>query len=249
MNAKYFIFGAVLSFSLCAAVAHAQPETAAAKSATTSGPTSTQTFFLVSSGQIQETNEVVTALRNVLDPRTKVSLVPTRNAILVEGAPDQLALAQKLISELDHPRRTYRLTYTLTEVEGGKRIGVQHYSMIVYPSQRTVLKQGSRVPIITGSYKPENTTQESQVTYVDIGLNFVATLEELGNGGRLNTKVEQSSVAEERSGVGPQDPVIRQSSVEGTSILTMGKPLIIGSLDIPGSTRRLDVDVMMEAVQ
>jgi type II secretory pathway component GspD/PulD (secretin) len=245
MNAKQIIFGAALFLSLCAPLAHAQTEAPATKP----GPTSTQMFFLVSSGQPQEANEVLTALRNVLNPPTKITLVATRNAILVEGPPDQLALAQKLIGELDHPRKTYRLTYTLTEVEGGKRMGVQHYSMIVYPGQRTVLKQGNRVPIITGNYKPDNSTQENQVTYVDIGLNFVATLDELANGGRLNTKVEESSVAEERSGVGPQDPIIRQSSVEGTSILTLGKPLIIGSLDIAGSTRRLDIDVMMEAVQ
>jgi hypothetical protein len=53
-------------------------------------------------------------------------------------------------------------------------------------------------------------------------------------------------MAEERSGVGPQDPIVRQTALEGTSFLTPGKPVILGSLDIPGSTRHLDVDVMME---
>jgi type II secretory pathway component GspD/PulD (secretin) len=244
MNAKHIIVGAALTLSLCTALTHAQPETAAAKPA----PTSTQTFFLVSSGQLQEANEFVTALRNLLNPTTKITIVPSRNAVLVGGPPDQLALAQKLINELDHPRKTYRLTYTLTEVEGGKRIGSQHYSMVVYPGQRTVLKQGSKVPFITGSVKEDNQSS-SQVNYADVGMNFDATLDELGNGARLKTKVEQSSVAEERSGVGPQDPILRQSSIEGISVLTVGKPLIIGSLDVPGSTRRLDIDVMMEPVQ
>ncbi len=48
--------------------------------------------------------------------------------------------------------------------------------------------------------------------------------------------------------MGPQDPVVRQTSVEGTAFLTAGKPVVLGSLDIPGSTRHLDVDVMMEVV-
>jgi hypothetical protein len=64
----------------------------------------------------------------------------------------------------------------------------------------------------------------------------------------LYTKVEQSSLAEERSGMGTQDPILRQTDLEGTSILTQGKPLILGSMDIPSSTRRLDVDVVMEPV-
>jgi hypothetical protein len=30
--------------------------------------------------------------------------------------------------------------------------------------------------------------------------------------------------------------------------LSLGKPLVLGSIDIPGSTRRLDIEVVMETV-
>jgi hypothetical protein len=66
---------------------------------------------------------------------------------------------------------------------------------------------------------------------------------------RLRTKVEQSSIAEQPSGIGSQDPVIRQTLIEGSSILTLGKPLSLGSIDIPGSTRHLDVEVMAETIK
>ena len=59
----------------------------------------------------------------------------------------------------------------------------------------------------------------------------------------------QSSIAEEKSGVGEQDPIVRQTVLEGSSILAPGKPLTLGSLDIPGSTRRLEVEVVLEAVR
>ncbi len=39
---------------------------------------------------------------------------------------------------------------------------------------------------------------------------------------------------------------IRQSVLEGTSFLTTGKPLVLGSFDIPGSTRHTEVTVVME---
>jgi hypothetical protein len=65
---------------------------------------------------------------------------------------------------------------------------------------------------------------------------------------RNRSKVEQSSIAEEKSGVGAGDPIVRQTVIEGTAFLAVGKPLILGSIDISGSTRRLDIEVMMEQV-
>ncbi len=207
-----------------------------------------KTFYLANTNQQNESNEIVTALRNMLDPSVKIYLVPSQNAIVMRSSPENLVLAQKLISDLDRPKKVYRLTYAITEIDGGKRVGTQHIAMIVAGGQRTVMKQGNKVPIVTGSTTEGNSTQ-STVTYLDVGLNFDATLDESVNGVRLRTKVEQLSLAEERSGVGIQDPVIRQTSVEGTSILTEGKPLILGSIDIPGTTRHLDIDVVMEAVR
>jgi type II secretory pathway component GspD/PulD (secretin) len=208
-----------------------------------------QTFYLTNVSAQNDANEVTLAVRNLLPPEAKVFLVGNQNAIAVRGTPDQVALAQKIISDLDRPRKTYRLTYTIVEMDGGKRLGVQHFAMIVAPGQRTVLKQGSRVPIATGSYSATgNTGAQAQVSYVDVGMNFDATMDELANGARLRSKVEQLSIAEQTSGVGVADPIIRQTALEGTSFLTLGKPLVLGSIDIPGSTRHLDVEVAMEQV-
>jgi type II secretory pathway component GspD/PulD (secretin) len=210
---------------------------------------STQTFYLTNVYQASDAVELTTALRNLLDPHDKIYLVPSQNAIFVQGTPDQLTLARKMLDDLDRPKKTYRLTYTITDSDSGKRIGNQHFGMVVVAGQRTVMKQGSKVPIVTGSYNKVSSQTESQVTYLDLGLSFDATLDEFANGVRLRTKVEQTSVAEERSGIGPQDPVVRQTTLEGTSFLTPGKPLVLGSLDVPGSTRHQEVEVVMEAVR
>lgn len=208
-----------------------------------------QTFYFKNGGQQNEANEIFTALRNLLDPHDKLVLLPSQNAMSVSASPDQLLLVQKILNDLDRPKKAYRLTYTISEMDSGKRIGVQHFSMIVAGGGRTTLKNGSRVPVVTGSYNPGTPTQNSQVTYIDVGLNIDASLDELANGARLRSKVEQSSVAEERSGMGTQDPVVRQTVFEGTSFLSPGKPLVVGSADISGSTRHLDVEVVMEAVR
>jgi type II secretory pathway component GspD/PulD (secretin) len=207
-----------------------------------------QTFYLGTSSQQNDSNEVVVAIRNILPPDVKIYLVPGQNAVVMRATPDELVLAQKLINDLDRPKKAYRLIYTITELDAGKRVGTQHFAMVVAAGQRTTLKEGSKVPIETGTLATNSSGTQTQMTYIDVGLNLDATLDEFANGVRLRSKVEQSSIAEDRSSVGAQDPIVRQSVMEGTSFLSLGKPLVLGSIDIPGSTRRLDIEVVMEQV-
>ena len=165
-----------------------------------------------------------------------------------------LAVTQALLKDLDRPKKNYRLSYTVTEMDGGKRVGVQHFAMVVVSGQQSTLKQGIRVPIATGSYNatatagasPSPAGIQTQFTYLDIGMNFDATLTALENGAMLKSSVEQLSVAPETSGVGPQDPVLRQTSLRGMFFVTPNKPLNLGAVDIPGSTRHLDIEVTLD---
>jgi type II secretory pathway component GspD/PulD (secretin) len=245
MKPAHEILGITLALALSGSSAWAQASPDAAKPS----PESVRTFYLTNVSQTCDANELTTALRNLLDAHDKIYLVPWHNAIVVQGTAEQLILAQKLLTELDRPKKTYRVIYTMTETDGNKRVGAQHFAMIVVTGQRTVLKQGSKVPVVAGTYNTGSSSAQTQMTYLDVGMNFDASLDEFANGVRLRSKVEQSSIAEEKSGVGAQGPIVRQSVLEGTSFLTPGKPVMLGSLDIPGTTRRLDVEVVMDLVQ
>jgi len=245
MKSAHGILGMTLALALSGTSAWAQAASDTAKP----GTEPVRTFSLTNVSRADDAVELTAALRNLLDPSDKVYLVPSQNAIIVRGAPEQLALAQKLLTDLDRLKKTYRVTYTITESDGGKRVGMQRFSMIVVSGGRTTLKQGSKVPVVTGSYTAGSSGTQTQMTYLDVGMNFDASLDEFVDGVRLRTKVEQSGIAEEKSGVGTQDPIVRQTVLEGTSILAPGKPLVLGSLDIPGSTRHLEVEVVLEAVR
>lgn len=241
------ILGMALALTLgtLGALAQSTPASAPAKP----NDDTVQTFHLTNVVREPDGNEILVAIRNMISPTAKVDFVSSENAIIVRSSPDQLALVEKIIKDLDQPRKTYRLTYTFTEMDGSKSIGTQHFSMIVISGERTTLKQGSRTPIVTGSYDGGKSGTQTQVTYIDTGLNFDVLLDESADAIRLRSKVEQSSIADQVSGVGPQDPIIRQTVLQGTSFLTVGKPLVLGSLDIPGSTRRLDVAVEMNPIK
>jgi hypothetical protein len=105
------------------------------------------------------------------------------------------------------------------------------------------------VPIVTGSSDDDSSKSNAQVQYMDVGLSIEAFADGVHDGARLRTKVSQSSVAEEKSGVGAQDPVIRQTTLDEITTLVPGKPLVLGSLDIPDTTRKQEIEVVVELVR
>jgi hypothetical protein len=147
----------------------------------------------------------------------------------------------------------YRLTYTITEMEGAKRIGVQHLALTlnVDPENKfrnSTVRLGSKVPIAITSKSAEN-MGKSEIQYQDVGLNIRTHIREFTTGVEVYSNLEQSGVSDEQSTVGKNDPLIRQASLDNTALLTPGKPMMIGSLDIPGSTRHLDIEVVIELVR
>jgi hypothetical protein len=228
-----------LAIACYAISAVAQTQAADAKSS----PEIYQTLYLTNLTQQNDANELITDLRNML-PNAKAYYVPSQSAISFRGSAEEISLAQKILSDLDKTKKIYRLTYTMKESDSGKTIGVQHFSIIVASGSMTVFKQGSRVPV-----GPSSSNQgENQVTYLDVGQEIEASLDGYLDGARLRTKVVQSSIAEEKSGI-EQFPIIRQTTLEGTSTLVQGKPLVLGSLDVPGSTRHQEVEVVSELVR
>ena len=213
-----------------------------------SNAASYQTLYLTNLTGQSDANDIQTALRNML-PEARLFYVPSQSALCIRGTSEDLSLAQKIISDLDRNKKIYRLTYTITEVEGGKRAAPQHFSIIVASGSKTDLKQGSKVPIVTGTTDTGPGSLTSQVQYQDVGIMIEASLSAYTDGVRLHTKIAEASVADEKSGIGVQDPIFRQTSLEGTSTLALGKPLVLGSLDLPGSTRHQEVEVVAEVVR
>jgi hypothetical protein len=228
-----------LATAYCALTAASQAQAAEEKA----GPEVYQTLYLTNLTQQNDANELLADLRNML-PKAKTYYVPSQSAISIRASAEDIALAQKILSDLDKTKKIYRLTYTMTERDGAKTIGVEHFSIIVASGSRTDLKQGSRVPVAVSG------AANSEITYLDVGQEIEASLDGYLDGVRLRTKVVQSGIAEDKSGAaGTQDPVIRQTTLEGTSTLVQGKSLVLGSLDIPGSTRHQEVEVVSELVR
>ena len=206
-----------------------------------------QTLYLTSPAQESDARDIVTDLRNML-PQAKVYYVPSQNAISMLGTSDDFALAKQILSDIDRTRKFYRLTYTITETDSGQPAATRHVTLIVASGETADLKQGTRVPIVTGTVGAGTSNASTEVQYLDVGLNIKASLAGTPDDLRLHTKIEQSSLADQKSGMGEQDPVIHQTTLEGMSTLTPGKPSVLESMDTPGATRHTEIQVSYEPV-
>ncbi len=208
-----------------------------------------ETIYLAGTFQTDDALEIRYALHAVLPANTVVEYNRPQNALLVRTTPELMVVARRIVADLDRPKKTYRVTYTITEFDAGKRIGTQHFALIIVSGQRTTLKQGSKVPVATGTYKDGSASAQAQFTYLDVGMNIDASIEDSSTGLRLKSKVEQSSIADSSVIADVKEPIIRQSVIEGISLLSLGKPLVLGGIDVPGSTRHFDIEAVVEIVK
>lgn len=259
MNVSRFIFCASLPLLFLPAGLHAQTAESQSGDCSTlptrtkivncgSRRAETRTIDLKNVTNQNDATEIMVAVRNSFDPSMKLFLVSSSNTLVVTTYAEEFARVEALVHSLDKPHKTHRLTYTITELDAGKAIGTQHFSMVVADGQRTTVKQGDKIPVATGSFSTDTNSSQTQFTYLDVGMNFDATLSNMENGSILKTKVEQSSLGQPTTIANVQEPVVRQTVLEGTTSISLGKPVMLGSIDVPNSTRRFDIAVVMEAI-
>jgi type II secretory pathway component GspD/PulD (secretin) len=209
-------------------------------------PETVRTFFLIKASEQGDFNDIETDLRNAL-PKAKIFGVQAQDAITIRATAEDMEIAQKIISDLDQARKLYRLTYTITDIDAGKHIGSHQFTLLVRPGDKSTFKQGSRVPIVTGTY--EGQPPGTLMQYQDIGLSISAQVSGSPDSLAVRTKIEESSLGEEKSVAAAQDPVVLQTVLDESSVLSNSKPLVLGTLDLPGTTQSQEIKVVAELVR
>jgi general secretion pathway protein D len=126
-----------------------------------------QTFYLTNVSQQNDLNDIQTALRNVFTT-AKLYGVPSQNAIIMRGTPDELLLAEKLINDLDKARPEVVVDIAVMEVSRDKlrTIGIQ------LPQTAGVSFQASNANAATTT----STTTDTTTTTNGLTLNSLAHL-------------------------------------------------------------------------
>jgi hypothetical protein len=201
-----------------------------------------KTFQLFNVLRPIEVNEIEIAFRSFLNPFAKYEYVSSRNVFLIQAPADQLALAERIIRELDHPRPSYRLTFSITSIENGKRSEPRHYSVIAVDGQKTILRQGEKIRL--------GSTNEGKDIYstVDAAINFDVTIS--GSEGHLVlvSRIDRSVPVGELSTAEKQNPILRQSVIDGASMPILGQTITLGTTESLTGNVHTEIQVKVEAV-
>jgi hypothetical protein len=130
----------------------------------------------------------------------------------------------------------YRLDFSINELDDGKKINSRHYSMNLTDDESAKeLKIGTRVPV---------EAEQGKFQYVDVGTSIFCRMIVRPNSLSLQAKADISSFALPDQGArGGGQPLIRQMSISGGTLILSDKPVIIGSVDDPNSKRQYQLEV------
>jgi hypothetical protein len=172
--------------------------------------------------------------------------VATMVLLLGIGGPMRRAHAQGNSSPKAAPVGTvqaghsYRLDYTLTESDEGKKIDTRQYALELGPwhdNQRSSgrIQIGTRIPAST---KTDGTTQ-----YLDVGTTITGNLSLADGAMTLDSYCEVTSVAPGQDNNGTGRPVLRTLTISNNTPVTQGKPMLVGIAEDPTSNHRFQLDV------
>ncbi len=128
-----------------------------------------RTFYLSNLAQPTELQDVVNTMRTILDV-SRVTQIPTQSAIVVRGTPDQVALAEKLIGDLDKAKSEVVIDVAIMQIsrERIRNLGVNP------PTSATVALNGNVNS--SSSSTTGTTTGTTSGTSGTINLNTIGNL-------------------------------------------------------------------------
>jgi general secretion pathway protein D len=127
-----------------------------------------KTFYLSNLSQPTELQDVVNAMRTILEV-SRIQQLPSQGAIVVRGTPDQMALAQKLVDDLDKAKPEVLIEVAVMQVSRDKtrKLGISP------PTSASVQLQPNVNTTTTTTNTTTNTTNPSTN---GINLNTLANL-------------------------------------------------------------------------
>src|SRR5499433_1185429 len=133
-----------------------------------------KTFYLANLSQPTELQDVVNALRQILEI-SRIQPLPSQGALVVRGTPDQIALAEKLVGDLDKSRSEVIVEVAVMQVSRDKArtLGINPPTSVTVALQQNI---NNTVPTTTNNGTTTTTTSSSSNGSNTINLNRLGNL-------------------------------------------------------------------------
>jgi general secretion pathway protein D len=133
-----------------------------------------KTFYLSNLSQPTELQDVVNAMRQILEI-ARIQPLPSEGAIVVRGTPDQVALAEKLVGDLDKAKPEVVVDVAVLQItkDKSRTLGISPPTSMTIQLQPNVTAGTSST---TGTTTTGSTTTTTSSTTAGINLNSLANL-------------------------------------------------------------------------
>jgi general secretion pathway protein D len=129
-----------------------------------------KTFYLSNLSQATELQDVVNAMRTLLEV-SRIQQLQSQNAVIVRGTPDQLALAQKLVDDLDKAKAEVIIDVVVMQVSRDK-----NRTLGITPPTSTSISLNNNINNTTTSTTGGTSTSSSSGSSGGINLNRIGNL-------------------------------------------------------------------------
>lgn len=144
------------------------------------------------------------------------------------------AAAKPKAEEMEKPPTAYRLDFSMNEMEDGKIVNSRQYSLNLNAGDGNSLKIGTRVPV---------ETKQGEFQYIDVGTNIWARIRERSHELALEVRADITNFAVPDPQSHGSMPLLRQLQINGSTVVPLAKPVVIGIVDDPNSKRQFQLTV------
>jgi hypothetical protein len=143
----------------------------------------------------------------------------------------------------EKPMHAYRIDFSISEMEDGKKINTRHYSMFQNSSGGW-----GRIDI---SSRVSVATPQTPLETISVGTTINCKLNDSGEDIALEVRGDFNHLLmspDDRDQHGVR-PVVQQMSIGGSTLMTLGKTAVIGVVDDPSSNREFELEAIVTRVK
>ena len=136
-----------------------------------------KTFYLANLSQPTELQDVVNAMRQILEI-SRIQPLPSQGAIVVRGTPDQIALAQKLVGDLDKAKAEVIVDVAVMQInrDKSKTLGISPPTSATVALQNNITSTNTTVTGNNGLGGNTGSINQSSGTPNQLNLNQIDNL-------------------------------------------------------------------------
>jgi general secretion pathway protein D len=208
-----------------------------------------KTFYLTNVGSPTDLQDIVNTIRTVLEVQ-RIQQVPSQNAIVIKGTPDQLALAQKMVDDIDKGKPEVIVDVVVAQVRRDKTRNLG----IVPPQTAAVALQGTGTTTTTTGGTGTTTTATNPINFNSLqhlnSTNYAVTIAPVTAQALLNdadTRILQSPQLRATNGEKATLTIADKIPIATGSFGTpVGVGTAVGAVGVNTQFNYIDVGVILE---